>query len=123
MDRVFAGRGGAMMNLHTGQPVLTRGTRLTEARAVMIKLHGRGSSAGNILSLVDDLGHPEFAYLAPQAAGHTWYPFSFLEPLERNEPYLSSALSMIAGLVAKVRAAGIPTDKIMLLGFSQGGCL
>jgi len=111
------------MTLHEGQPVLTRGARLTDARAAMIMLHGRGANAESILSLVRELDHPQMAYLAPQAAGNTWYPFGFMEPLERNEPYLSSALTVIEGLVAHVNQAGIPTEKIMLLGFSQGACL
>ena len=70
-----------------------------------------------------ELDQPDFAYLAPQAAGNTWYPYSFLEPLERNEPYLSSALAVVGGLVKQVTAAGFSTEKIMLLGFSQGACL
>ncbi|HVU15148.1 MAG TPA: alpha/beta fold hydrolase [Phototrophicaceae bacterium] len=110
------------MPIHEGQPVHSAGTRLSEARAAMIMLHGRGSSAENILSLVSDLGHPEFAYLAPQAAGYSWYPQSFLAPLQQNEPYLSSALTAVAQVVRHVREA-LPTKQIMLLGFSQGGCL
>ena len=100
-----------------------RGTPLSQARGVMIMLHGRGSSAENILSLVPDLRHPEFAYLAPQAAGSTWYPFSFLEPIERNEPYLSSALGALGRLVEQITQQGISTEKLLLLGFSQGACL
>ncbi|MCC6802045.1 MAG: dienelactone hydrolase family protein [Anaerolineae bacterium] len=111
------------MNRHEGQPIHTRGRRLTEARAAMIMLHGRGATTESILSLVPELEHPEIAYLAPQAAGYTWYPFSFLEPLERNEPYLSSALGVIKQLVGRINGAGVPTSRIMLLGFSQGACL
>lgn len=111
------------MNRHEGQPVHTRGRRLTEAHAAVIMLHGRGATTESILSLVPELEHPEIAYLAPQAAGYTWYPFSFLEPLERNEPYLSSALGVVKHLIGRINAAGVPTSRIMLLGFSQGACL
>ena len=111
------------MNRHEGQPVHTRGRRLTEARAVMIMVHGRGATAESILSLVPEFDQPDVAYLAPQAAGYAWYPFSFLEPLERNEPHLSSALGVIAHLIGRVNAAAVPTERIMLLGFSQGACL
>lgn len=111
------------MNRHEGQSFYTRGRRLTEARAAMIMLHGRGATAESILSLVPELDHPEIAYLAPQAAGYTWYPFSFLEPLERNEPQLSSALGVVKQLIAKAHTAGVPPSRIMLLGFSQGACL
>ena len=111
------------MNRHEGQPVHTRGRRLTEARAAVIMLHGRGSTAESILSLVTDIDHPQVAFLAPQAAGYTWYPFSFLEPLERNEPYLSSALGVVKQLIGRANAAAVPTERIVLLGFSQGACL
>jgi predicted esterase len=89
----------------------------------MILVHGRGASAEDILSLAPALDAPDFAYLAPQASGSTWYPFSFLEPLERNEPGLSSGLAVIAGLLDEVGAAGLPAERTFLLGFSQGACL
>jgi predicted esterase len=96
---------------------------LAQARAAMILIHGRGADAGSILSLVPELDGQEFAYLAPQAAGGSWYPYRFLEPLERNEPYLSSGLAVIGDLIQKVNQSGIATPRIMLLGFSQGACL
>ena len=112
-----------MHSLHQGQPVLTGGAPLNQARAVMIMLHGRGATAGSILSLANEFDAGGFAYLAPQAANSTWYPFRFLEPLDRNEPWLSSALQVIDDLLAHVIASGIPAEHIMLLGFSQGACL
>ncbi len=108
---------------HQNPGVQTAGKSLAEAAAAMILVHGRGASAAGILGLAPELGHPDFAYLAPQARDSTWYPFSFLAPLERNEPYLSSALRMIGELVAQVGRAGLPPEKIFLLGFSQGACL
>jgi len=89
----------------------------------MILVHGRGGSAEDMLGLAAELRRPELAYLAPQAAGHTWYPFSFLAPLEQNEPGLSSGLEVLGDLVAHVKQAGIPAERIVLLGFSQGACL
>ena len=108
---------------HRGQPVLQRGQPLAEARAALILLHGRGASAASILELADHLPHPDFAYLAPQASGHTWYPYSFLAPIAQNEPGLSSGLQVIADVVAQVEAAGVPAERIVLGGFSQGACL
>ncbi len=108
---------------HAGQPVLCTGAALDSASAVIIMLHGRGSSAENILQLAGELEHPRFAYLAPQAAGNTWYPYTFLAPLTNNEPYLSSALAKVASVLSMVTAAGIPASRTMLLGFSQGACL
>ena len=108
---------------HQGQRIYSAGKPLTQASAAMILLHGRGASAPDILELADALHHPDFAYLAPQAASNTWYPHSFLTPMQQNEPWLSSALQTVAAVVAQVNAAGIPNDKIVIGGFSQGACL
>ena len=89
----------------------------------MIMVHGRNAAPPNILDLVPRIDQPGFAYLAPAAAGNTWYPYSFMAERERNEPGLSSGLSVLAHLVAQVEAAGVPKDHIALLGFSQGACL
>lgn len=108
---------------HLHAEVLGRGRPLAEAGTAMILLHGRGASAEGILALADALRRPDVAYLAPQAVGMTWYPHSFLAPIERNEPYLSSALACVDRVVERVLAAGVPTERLLLLGFSQGACL
>lgn len=108
---------------HQGQPVLTGGEPLDKAKAAMIMLHGRGASAEDILLLTTELNQPDFVYLAPQAAGYRWYPNSFLAPIASNEPDLSSALAVIASLLAKLTEAGISPERTILLGFSQGACL
>lgn len=110
-------------NPHQGQPVLTAGKPLHEAKAAMILVHGRGADAESILDLADFLSYPKMIYLAPQANGNTWYPYSFLSPIPQNEPGLSSALQVLADLVAQVEATGIPAERIILAGFSQGACL
>jgi predicted esterase len=86
-------------------------------------VHGRGATAESILTLADELGRDDFAYLAPQAAGYSWYPYSFLAPFQQNEPGLSSGLARIGEVVARLEADGIPAERIVLLGFSQGACL
>lgn len=108
---------------HAGQPVLTAGAPLDQARAAVILVHGRGASAQNILGLAPHLEAPGVAFLAPQAAGGTWYPYSFLMPLEQNEPHLSSALARLGALVAEVEGTGIAPERLILAGFSQGACL
>jgi phospholipase/carboxylesterase len=108
---------------HGGRPPRTAGLPLDRARAAMILVHGRGASAESILELTSVLDHPAFAYLAPQAAGGTWYPNSFLAPIASNEPGISSGLATIRAIVSSVEAAGIPAERTILLGFSQGGCL
>lgn len=109
--------------LHQGQPVLAAGEELEAAQAAMVMVHGRGASAESILQIAGVLNQPGFAYLAPQAANSTWYPNSFLQPIEMNEPWLTSALSVVASVLAMVHDAGILPERTMLLGFSQGACL
>jgi predicted esterase len=89
----------------------------------MILVHGRGATAEDILSLGRELGRPDLAYLAPQAEGYSWYPYSFLSPMERNEPGLSNGLALLGHLVERLGAEGIPPERTVLLGFSQGACL
>jgi len=108
---------------HQGQPTLIRGERLSQARAAMLMVHGRGATAEDILSLAGELNQAGFAYLAPQAAGNTWYPNRFLVPLDENEPWLSSALSFVGDIYSQIINAGLPPERVMLLGFSQGACL
>ena len=107
---------------HAGQPVLSAGQPLQKARGAMILVHGRGASAADIMTVGAELMHPGFAYLAPEAAGNAWYPHPFTAPLENNEPYLSSALSLLESLVEQV-VAHVPYERLILLGFSQGACL
>ena len=59
---------------HAGQPVLRYGPSPSHARLSVILLHGRGDSAEGILELARALDLNDVAYLAPQAAGYTWYP-------------------------------------------------
>jgi predicted esterase len=111
------------MEPHGSRPVVLDGTPLEEAKAAMILVHGRGAAPESILELAHALEPDGFALLAPAAAGNTWYPHSFLAPTEMNEPGLSSALKVLAGLVERCAAEGIPRERIVLMGFSQGACL
>jgi predicted esterase len=108
---------------HNGQPVLETGSRLEDATAAGILLHGRGATAAGILDLAHALTAPRMAWLAPQAAGDTWYPNRFLAPIASNEPWLSSALAAVVDLVARIAEAGLPRDRVLIAGFSQGACL
>ena len=111
------------MRLHDTQGTLRFGQPLPTARGAVILIHGRGSSPQDIAGLADVLPDAGLAFLAPAAEGGTWYPQRFFVPLEGNEPWLSSALKVIARLAAEVRAAGIPGDRLGFVGFSQGACL
>ena len=110
-------------NPHAGQPVLRMGPKPDQARLAMILVHGRGASAEDIMGLAREFRQTDVAYVAPQAAGNTWYPYSFLTPMEKNEPALSSALGVLKGLVSTLGEQGVPPERVGLLGFSQGACL
>jgi phospholipase/carboxylesterase len=99
------------------------GAPLARAKAAMILLHGRGATAAGMLELGEVLAQPDVAYIAPEAPGHTWYPNRFLAPIAHNEPHLSNALATVDGLVRELGRKGFGPEKIVLLGFSQGGCL
>ena len=112
-----------MTDPHAGGPVLSGWREPAGARVGALLLHGRGSSAEDILGLADGFSLSAFAYLAPQAAGGSWYPLSFLAPPEQNEPYLTSALNTVGRTLDLFRAAGIAPARVVLGGFSQGACL
>lgn len=104
-------------NIHTA------GKSLSEAKKVLIMLHGRGANAQDILRLAPHLNVADYALIAPQATNNTWYPYSFMAKPQQNEPWLSAALGLLKDLVGEVTMQGIATGNIFFLGFSQGACL
>ena len=103
--------------------VATAGASVARAKSAMILLHGRGASAESMLGLAEVFAEPDVAYLAPQAPGGSWYPYSFLAPIDQNEPQLSRALAAVEKLVEELDGQGFGAQRLALLGFSQGGCL
>lgn len=112
-----------MSGPHQGQPLARAGLPLDQAQGAMVCVHGRGATAASILELAGVVAAPGFACLAPQASGNTWYPNRFLAPIASNEPGISSGLQAIDDAIATAAAAGIPLERVVLLGFSQGACL
>jgi phospholipase/carboxylesterase len=108
--------------MHT-KNIIVAGKPLAAADRALIMIHGRGASAEDILSLADHLPVKEYAVLAPEATGHSWYPYSFLAPPAQNQPWLGSALDLLGTVVDDILAAGVGKEKIFFLGFSQGACL
>jgi phospholipase/carboxylesterase len=108
---------------HRLEPVRRLGAPIDQAAAAVILLHGRGSSAEDILGLATEMYDDRVAYLAPEAAGHRWYPYSFMAPIAENEPWLSSALAKVAATVQLALDAKLEREHIVICGFSQGACL
>lgn len=108
---------------HESQPVGEAGVPLGQSKAVVIMVHGRNAAPANILDLATRFARPHLTYLAPAAAGGTWYPHSFMADIASNEPGISSGIDVLNALVTSVEAGGIPRSRIVLAGFSQGACL
>jgi phospholipase/carboxylesterase len=112
-----------MSGPHQDQPLVTAGTPLDEAEAAVVLVHGRGATARSIVRMAQQFHREGVAYLAPQANRNTWYPNPFTAPVESNEPGRTSGLQAITDAIEEAAAAGMPTERVMLLGFSQGACL
>jgi phospholipase/carboxylesterase len=109
--------------LHRIENTLAAGAPIGEAKAAVILVHGRGATPESMLPLAEAFGRDDIACLAPRATQNTWYPNSFLAPIGMNEPWLSSALSLLRDLVNRLAADGFSSDRIGIIGFSQGACL
>ena len=108
---------------HQKTAVTRDGEAPENAMGAIIMIHGRGASAPSILTLKHEFDTQDLHLAAPQASGNTWYPNSFMAPSERNEPGISSGLQTIFDMVSDLEGKGIPKEKIIILGFSQGACL
>ena len=111
-----------LFDMHNGK-IFTSGKNISEAKKVLIMLHGRGAFAEDILSLAGYFNIKDYALIAPQATNNTWYPYSFLAPPAQNEPWLSSALNILSEVVSDINNAGLASENIYFLAFSQGACL
>ena len=114
---------GGASDPHGGKQVVRGGAPPMRARLALVMLHGRGGSPENMLGLAAHLALPDVACLAPEAAGHSWWPQSFLAPLSRNEPDLSSGLRAVTAALGELEREGISPDRVVVMGFSQGACL
>jgi phospholipase/carboxylesterase len=112
-----------MARPHQGQPLATADADPEDAAAGAVLVHGRGARAQSMLGMVGEFGVENVAYVAPQARRGSWYPNSFMAPMDSNEPGLSSALQAVEDALETLTDAGIPRERILLLGFSQGACL
>ena len=118
-----ASEGRSDTDPHAGQPPSVAGVPLSVASYALVLVHGRGGTPEGMLPVARAAGASDGFVIAPRAAGGAWYPFRFLAPVAQNEPWLSSALGALDAIVRGIRDAGIPTERIILAGFSQGACL
>jgi phospholipase/carboxylesterase len=108
---------------HAHENPLISGVPLRTAPYALVLVHGRGGSADGMLPIARAAGATDAALVAPRAADGSWYPNRFLDPMDSNEPFLTSALASIDRTVRDIIASGIPAERVLLVGFSQGACL
>ena len=108
---------------HLGSPSVRFGPDLEDAHTAVVLIHGRGDSPRGILSLAHELDAPRVTFIAPQATGFSWYPNSFMAPTDANEPWLSSALERVGAAHREAMSTGLPPERTVVMGFSQGACL
>ncbi len=108
---------------HAGAELVVGGAPAAAAEVAVVLLHGRGGTAEGLIRLADDIYQPGVALLAPAARRSSWFPASHDEPVDANEPALSSAVDCVAGAVTAAAEVGIPPERVVLVGVSQGGCV
>jgi predicted esterase len=107
------------VNPHLAALPVTAGPPVGEARRVAVVVHGRDQDPAYMLEhLVGRLDAPDVAFVLPVAAGRSWYPARYFDPREANEPWLGHALAAVEAAIA-----GVEPERVVLAGFSQGGCL
>ena len=100
-----------------------KGLPLDKAKKAIVMIHGRGATAESILSLSSYLNLTDYAILAPQANGNSWYPFGFMASDKGNAQALSQSLDLLGETAELIKSAGIADEQVVWLGFSQGACL
>ena len=96
-----------------------------EARAAAVLLHGRDQDPEYMLEdLVAPLGFEDVRLRAPRlGGGGGGNPGRYFDTRVENEPAIDEALEACEEAVAGLVAADMPTDRIVLAGFSQGACV
>ena len=103
--------------------IKTAGISLNQAKKAAILIHGRGANAASVLGLSKYLKLDDYALLAPEANGGTWYPYSFMAPDEANQAALEESLATVKNVWDQISQSGITPENVLLIGFSQGACL
>ena len=106
------------------------------AEAAVIWLHGLGADGHDFVPIVPELGLPDdlpirftfpHAPVRPVAINggmemRAWYDIS--NDMRRQDAAgIGESARVVQGYIDRERAAGIPADRIVLAGFSQGGAM
>lgn len=112
-----------MENRHLDQPYYSHNLPPVDSEYAILALHGRGRTPEEMLGLKDRADFGQASWIAPAAHNQTWYPNKFMDPVEKNEPYLSHAFECIRKRIETFISVGFSVDDIVIMGFSQGACL
>lgn len=98
----------------------------------ILTIHGRGANAFDLLGLAPYLCGGKFLMLCPQgpletpigpeAVGYAWYPMSMGGPPD-VDAILNSRKRLLAFLDECLRSYPVDSNKLVVLGFSQGGVM
>jgi predicted esterase len=89
-----------------------------------VLLHGRGGGPEDMMTIAARLDLPAWRWVAPGARGDSWYPHRFIEPVDRNQPFLMNAVAECDRALDDASDGGrLGPDQLAVVGFSQGACL
>lgn len=134
IDAYYAPMSHQLRESPAGVELVPAGT----ASASVIWLHGLGASGHDFVPIVPHLGlseRPAIRFIFPHAPvrpvtlnqGYrmrAWYDIHELRTGAReDETGIRESASQVQALIQQEQARGIPTDRIVLAGFSQGGAI
>ena len=107
------------------------------ATASVIWMHGLGADANDFYSVPSQLGLPadlHVRYVFPNAPRipvtinmgmimRAWYDVSSLDARSQDEERIRTSARWIGELVTREAARGVPANRVVLAGFSQGGAM
>ncbi|WP_235679302.1 alpha/beta hydrolase [Aquibium microcysteis] len=101
------------------------GVPAREAARLCVFVHGRGQTPEEMVAhvlgrLPDDDTH----FILPRAPGGAWYDARAVDPASATTlAQLEAALDAVDACIAMASADGVPAERPVLAGFSQGACV
>jgi phospholipase/carboxylesterase len=104
---------------------VTAGAAPGQASVACLFLHGRGQTPDEMVrTVLDRVGLHSVHCCLPAAVGKSWYDAKAVEPLtDLTQAQVGAALDLVAAEMAALAHLGFSPERIVLAGFSQGGCV
>lgn len=116
----MTGPGADGADPHGDRPLVVSGAPARAAEVAVVPVHGRGATAQGVTNLFEPQYRRGVTFLAPSAERSRWYPRAASDPIERNEPWVTSAVRALGRALEAAADAGVPPERVLLVGFSQG---